>query len=213
MDVQLIECKLTCNCNHRIYNVILDDTEIETRVTVDPCSVASWIRKIETQNRSRLHRLIVGLDIEWRPKSNPVADRNPVATIQLCVGKSCLIYQVLHSRHIPRRLRHFLNNDDYTFVGVGIDRDVDKLWEDYNLEVSDIVDLREWAAEELNKKKLLNSGLKHLGRKIAGIEIEKPKSVTTSDWDERWLSREQICYACLDAYISFEVGRVLSAWY
>lgn len=90
---------------------------------------------------------------------------------------------------------------------------MDKLWEDYDLEVSNVVDLREWAAEELNKKKLLNSGLKYLGKKIAGIEIEKPKSVTTSAWDQRWLSRKQICYACIDAYISFEVGRVLSAWY
>ncbi|XP_049389368.1 Werner Syndrome-like exonuclease [Solanum stenotomum] len=215
MDVQLIEYELACNCNYRLYNVILDedDTEIETSVTVDPSTVSSWIKKIETENGSRLHRLIVGLDIEWRPNFNPVADRNPVATIQLCVGESCIIYQVLHSNHIPRRLRNFLNNDDYRFVGVGIRSDVDKLWEDYDLEVSNVVDLREWAAEELNKKKLLNKGLKYLGKKIAGIEIEKPKSVTTSAWDQRWLSRKQICYACLDAYISFEVGRVLSAWY
>ncbi|XP_055814871.1 3'-5' exonuclease-like [Solanum dulcamara] len=207
MAVKLTEYELACNCNYKLYDVVLDDTEIETTVTADPSVVSSWIKRIEIENGSRLHRLIVGLDIEWRPNFNPVA------TIQLCVGDYCIIYQIIHSNNIPRRLRKFLKNDDYRFVGVGIRSDVDKLWEDYGLEVSNTVDLREWAAEELNKKKLLNSGLKGLGKKIAGIEIEKPKNVTTSAWDRRWLSRKQICYACLDAYLSFEVGRVLSAWY
>lgn len=213
MAVKLTEYELTCNCDYKLYDVILDDTEIETTVTVDPFTVSAWIRKTETENESRLHRLIVGLDIEWRPNFTSGAGRNPVATVQLCVGNSCIIYQIIHSAHIPRRLRNFLKNDDYRFVGVGIRSDVDKLWEDYGLDVSNTVDIREWAAVELNKKKLLDSGLKDLGKKIAGIEIEKPKSVTTSAWDQRWLSRKQICYACLDAYISFQVGRVLSAWY
>ncbi|MCD9646069.1 hypothetical protein HAX54_035593 [Datura stramonium] len=213
MVVRLAEYELACKCNYKLYDVILDDTEIETSVTLDPSTVSSWIKKTEISNESRLHRLIVGLDIEWRPNFNSAAERNPVATIQLCVGNSCLIYQIIHSPYIPRRLRNFLKNDDYRFVGVGISSDVDKLWEDYGLEVSNTVDLREWAAEELNKKKLLNAGLQDLGKKIVGIEIEKPKKVTTSAWDQRWLSSKQICYACLDAYLSFEIGRLLSAWY
>ncbi|XP_055816355.1 3'-5' exonuclease-like [Solanum dulcamara] len=213
MAVKLTEYELDCKCDYKLYDVILDDTEIETTVTLSPSTVSSWINRTEILNESRLHRLIVGLDIEWRPNFKSGAGRNHVATVQLCVGNSCLIYQIIHSTYIPRRLRNFLNSDDYRFVGVGIHCDVDKLWEDYELEVSNTVDLREWASVELDKKKLINSGLKDLGKEIAGIEIEKPKSVTISAWDQRWLSPNQICYACLDAYLSFQVGRVLSAWY
>ncbi|XP_009782298.2 3'-5' exonuclease-like [Nicotiana tabacum] len=170
---------------------------------------------MEILNESRLHRLIVGLDIEWKPNfnSSAVAAQNPVATIQLCVGNYCLIYQILHSPKIPRRLRNFLQNDDYRFLGVGIKSDVKKLWDDYGLDVLNTVDLREWAAVELEKKDLRTAGLKDLVKEIVGKEIVKPKSVTMSDWDQRRLSPKQICYACLDAYLSFEVGRILSAWY
>ncbi|XP_016498347.1 3'-5' exonuclease-like [Nicotiana tabacum] len=212
MNVKIREYELTCKCPHKLYEVMLDDVEIETAVTHDPGSVSAWIKKIEISNESRLHRLIVGLDIEWLPNFTATAN-NPVATIQLCVGKSCLIYQILHSTKIPRRLRNFLQNDDYRFVGVGIKSDVKKLWDDYGVDVLNTVDLREWAAVELEKKELRTAGLKDLAKEIVGIEIVKPKSVTMSAWDQRWLSPKQICYACLDAYLSFEVGRLLSAWY
>ncbi|KAM3219516.1 hypothetical protein P3L10_024047 [Capsicum annuum] len=156
MGVKIEEYELTCNCNYRLYNVTF-----ETSVTRSASTVSAWINKIEIANESRLHRLIVGLDVEWRPNFNPIR----------------------------------------------IASDEKKLWEDYGLQVSNTVDLREWAPAELNEKRLLKAGLRYLGKEVAGIEIAKPKSVTVSDWDQRWLTSKQICYACLDA------GRLLSAWY
>lgn len=70
MGVKIEEYELTC----RLYNVTF-----ETSVTRSASTVSAWINKIEIANESRLHRLIVGLDVEWRPNFNPVA------TIQLCV--------------------------------------------------------------------------------------------------------------------------------
>ncbi|XP_055817418.1 3'-5' exonuclease-like [Solanum dulcamara] len=206
MNVKIRDHQLTFN-SHKLYDVFINDKEIETLVTRDPAKVCSWIDNTEASNQSRLHRLIVGIDIEWRP------GQNPVATLQLCVGKSCLIYQIIHAPSIPWRFRNFLNNDDYRFVGVGIEEDAKKLLNDYGIEVSNKVDLREWAAEELENENLRRFGLKKLVKQIVGIEIYKPKCVTLSAWDERWLSLDQICYACLDAYLSFEVGRLLSCWY
>ncbi|MCE3216557.1 hypothetical protein HAX54_006881 [Datura stramonium] len=212
MSVTIRDYELTFN-SHKLYDVCLDDTEIETLVTRDPAMVFSWIDNTENLNESRLHRLIVGIDVEWRPNFIPSAGQNPVATLQLCVGKSCLIYQIIHAPNIPWRLRNFLNNDDYRFVGVGIDSDAKKLWDDYGLQVANRVDLREWAAEELENENLRSAGLRNLVKEIVGTEICKPKSVTLSAWDQRWLSLDQICYACLDAYLSFLVGRLLSSWY
>ncbi|PHT56243.1 hypothetical protein CQW23_04729 [Capsicum baccatum] len=212
MSVRIKDYQLTCN-SHKQYDVIFDDTEIETIVTRDPAQVCSWINETEETNQCRLHRLIVGFDIEWRPNFYPGAGQNPVATLQLCVGTRCLIYQIIHAPSIPWRLRNFLNDDDYRFVGVGIENDAKKLLNDYGIELSDKVDLREWAAEELDNDNLRSAGLRDLVREVVGTQIFKPKSVTLSAWDERWLSLDQICYACLDAYLSFEVGRLLSSWY
>ncbi|KAG8372177.1 hypothetical protein BUALT_Bualt12G0039300 [Buddleja alternifolia] len=160
----------------------------------------------------RLDRLIVGLDVEWRPNFNHKCD-HPIATLQLCVAKSCLIFQIVHAPSIPRRLREFLGDPDYTFVGVGIKNDIKKLLDDYGLEVSNTRDLRSWAAKELDKKELRGVGLKELVKEVMGEEVEKPRSVTLSPWDDRLLTGDQVAYACLDAYFSFEIARRLSAWY
>lgn len=60
-------------------------------------------------------------------------------------------------------------------------------------------------------KELKNAGLKNMARFVLGKEMEKPKSVTRSRWDNRRLTPDQVHYACIDAYVSFEIGRVLTA--
>ena len=86
---------------------------------------------------------------------------------------------------------------------------MDKLLEDYGLNVASIVDLRTLASERLGAKELKNSGLKILAMRILGREMEKPKAITRSRWDNLWLTAHQVLYACIDAFISFEVGRRL----
>ncbi|KAK4412793.1 hypothetical protein Salat_2926500 [Sesamum alatum] len=199
---------------YELYDVIVDDEEIETLVTHDPDMVSEWINDTKTFNQCRLHRLIVGLDVEWRPPSSSSSCCfDPIATIQLCVATSCLIFQILYTSKLPRRLRKFLADPDYTFVGVGVKHDARRLWNYCGLEVSNTRDLRSWAAKELDKKELHGAGLKDLVREVLGEDMKKPKNVTLSRWDNRVLSRDQVVYACLDAYFSFEIGRRLSAWY
>lgn len=102
-----------------------------------------------------------------------------------------------------------MSNKSFTFVGVGIESDVEKLIEDYNLSVGKMVDLRVLASEVYGVKELKNSGIKDLGLRVLGKEIKKPKSVTMSRWDLEWLVPTQVQYACVDAYLSYEIGRVL----
>ncbi|KAK6124936.1 hypothetical protein DH2020_041318 [Rehmannia glutinosa] len=186
----------------KLYDVLLDDVEIETLVTYDSYKATAWVDNTELHHGCRLHRLIVG-----------ARHRHPVATLQLCVGKSCLIFQILRADKIPRRLREFLGNSDYTFVGVGIEGDVRKLRNDYGLEVAKTRDLGSWAGDELGRADLRYVGLKALAKEVVGVEIEKPQNVRLSRWDYHVLTEAQVTYACLDAYLSFEIGRRLSAWY
>lgn len=71
------------------------------------------------------------------------------------------------------------------------------------------VDLADLAAAKAVARR--GSGLKELARVVVGVEVSKPKNVTMSRWDAEWLSYQQIQYACVDAFLSFEIGRRLMA--
>ncbi|KAK9048004.1 hypothetical protein SSX86_033034 [Deinandra increscens subsp. villosa] len=193
---------------HKLYNVNFDDDTIFTMVTDTPSYVDSWIDDIERIHRRRLRSLVVGLDVEWRPNFGRNRE-NPVATLQLCVGRRCLIFQILYAPSIPQSLVDFLENPNYTFTGVGIEYDVNKLIDDYNLGVSNVKDVRRLAADAYGERELGNAGIKTLASRILGREIHKPKHITMSRWDDEWLSPAQVQYACIDAFLSFEMGRVL----
>ncbi|KAJ4951994.1 hypothetical protein NE237_028826 [Protea cynaroides] len=173
------------------------------------CSVVSqWLTSIQTIHDHCMTNLIVGLDIEWRPKFRPGA-KNPVAILQLCVDGRCLIFQIMHCDHVPPSLITFLNNQNYTFVGVEINSDVNSLIHDYGLSVSCTKDLRFLAAEKLEREELQRAGLKTLALVVLGKELKKPRNITLSKWDDLQLSNDQVCYACIDAFVSFEIGRYL----
>ncbi|XP_059668278.1 3'-5' exonuclease-like [Cornus florida] len=209
MDVDIVDYELPDD-THNLYDVTFFDSQIHTIVTHTSSFVDGWISDIEHIHSRRLHRLIVGLDVEWRPSFNRYIE-NPVATLQLCVGRRCLIYQLLYAGGIPQSLIDFLGNPNYTFVGVGIDSDVEKLTGDHGLVVATTVDLRGLAAAEYGLRELRNSGLKELARRVLGKELEKPRRITMSRWDNEWLTADQVQYACLDAFLSFEIGRCLNA--
>ncbi|KAM7505196.1 hypothetical protein LguiB_004100 [Lonicera macranthoides] len=189
---------------HNTYTITFHTTTLHTLVTHTPSFVENWI-STHTATTPQL----IGLDVEWRPNFSRQSD-NPIATLQLSTSQNCLVFQILHSPSIPQSLTNLLSNRDYTFVGVGIDEDTEKLLFDYGLGVANPVDLRVWAKEK-GFGDLKNAGLKEMSRVLLGKEVVKPKRVTMSRWDSEWLYPEQVQYAALDAFLSFEIGRVLSA--
>ncbi|MFS7949622.1 putative DNA helicase [Helianthus anomalus] len=189
---------------HNLYDVTFFHHTISTIVTDTPSFVDTWISDTHRLN----HSPIVGLDVEWRPNQSRNIE-NPVATLQLCNGHRCLIFQILHAPSVPQSLKNFLRNPNYTFTGVGIESDVEKLVEDYNLGVEKMVDVRTLAAEAYGVRELKNAGIKSLTERVLGKEVSKPKGVTLSRWDNQWLTPAQVQYACVDAFLSFEIGRVL----
>ncbi|KAF8398118.1 hypothetical protein HHK36_017043 [Tetracentron sinense] len=193
---------------HQLFEVTFFNDCIEALLTHTPSMVDSWITNIEYLHHHRLNSLIVGLDLQWRPSFGPTT-QNPAAILQLCVGRNCLIFQLLHSPTIPPSLSNFLNNPDYTFVGVGIGEDVQKLLVDHGLQVSRTVDLRSLAASVLNRMDLDNAGLRRLAREVLEKDVERPTRITLSGWDSESLTLAQVQYACVDAFLSFEIGRTL----
>ncbi|CAO1945906.1 unnamed protein product [Urochloa humidicola] len=193
--------------NNGHYVVEFDEDAIRTTLTYSGDTVDSWLDEIYRVHRRRLHRLVVGLDVEWRPSYSYYAP--PVALLQLCVGRRCLVFQLLHADYIPDALFDFLADERFTFVGVGIDDDAAKLRAGYGLEVACTEDLRGLAANELGNPALRSAGLHVLVWEVMGVQMRKPYHVRVSAWDSPVLSYNQLMYAAVDAFASFEVGRRL----
>ncbi|KAF7096068.1 hypothetical protein CFC21_098074 [Triticum aestivum] len=190
-----------------VTSVDFEDDTITATVTSSGDAVKAWLRQIRYVYRWVYHKLIVGLDVEWRPSYGRA--QNPVALLQLCVGRRCLVFQLLHADFVPPALHRFLANPDFRFVGVGVQDDGGRLSDDYGLEVANAVDLRDLAADEMRRPWLRQAGLKDVAGVVMGANLQKPRRVTMGPWDACRLSQEQIQYACIDAFVSFEVGRKL----
>ncbi|RZC73316.1 hypothetical protein C5167_048793 [Papaver somniferum] len=141
-----------------VYGVTISNEEIRTVVTKEDSAIESWIEWISNEyDDDYINYPIVGLDVEWKPPFGP--HPNHIATLQLCVDRRCLIFQIIHADGVPESIDGFLKDTNYRFVGVGIQSDVDKLGSDYNICVENVFDLRNLAAEKYGRKDLKNAGL------------------------------------------------------
>ncbi|CAL9782092.1 unnamed protein product, partial [Musa acuminata subsp. burmannicoides] len=181
-----------------------DSDHIYTTVTASGSDV-EWIDEILRIHRRRLNRLVVGLDAEWRlllpPRTPSPSSSSASAAAASCSSSSTPTTSLL--------LADFLADHRFTFVGVGVDGDAERLDEEQNLQIANTVDLRTLAADKMGQRGLKNAGLARLAAEVMGLEVWKPKRVTMSHWDRRYLNYEQISYACSDAFLSFEIGRRL----
>ncbi|KAL2928878.1 Werner syndrome ATP-dependent helicase [Bienertia sinuspersici] len=183
--------------NYTAYDITCFNHKIRTIVTCCPTVVTSWINHIRNQKPNHPFSL-AGLDTEWL---------HPIAILQLCVGPNCLIYQLIHTPWVPSVLEDFLGDPHYTFTGLGISGDSKMLSKDYKLELSCLMDVGKVATKE--GKVRVNAGLKEVAKAVLGWEMEKNKAITLSKWNKEVLDDEQVLYACLDAFVSYHLGREL----
>ncbi|MQL71105.1 hypothetical protein Taro_003405, partial [Colocasia esculenta] len=162
--------------------------KVDGTVTALGAVVEDWLRHVQHIHRCCLNSLVVGLDVEWRPNFGCGVD-NPSAILQLCI---------LYADYVPDRLADFLEDEQFTFVGVGVDEDANNLDRHWGLAVGRTRDLRHLVAEASHLPEMRGCGLAWL--------VEEDSNVTLSRSDQRWLSREQIMYAVTDDFLSFEIG-------
>ncbi|MCD7446907.1 hypothetical protein HAX54_018878 [Datura stramonium] len=95
-------------------------------------------------HQRRLHKLLIGLDIEWRAPNNPTEEIPSAALLQLCVGRRCLLFQLLHTDYIPNSLHAFLGNPT-SRLWKASSQDAEKLCKDHGLFVANPMDLNRLA--------------------------------------------------------------------
>ncbi|GLT43102.1 hypothetical protein SLA2020_170740 [Shorea laevis] len=186
--------------------VFLSGEVIYVTVTDKAAVVDSWVQNIRSMYNGQ--QVIVGLDSEWRPNQFPFMS-NKTAVLQLCVDTKCLILQLFYLDRVPQSLRDFLGDPNFTFVGVEVARDAEKLRIEYRLHCSNVADVREITMKRWPTLFYGKPRLKDIANLVPGLHMPKPVDVCRSDWQSRVLDAEQIQYACIDAYASYKIGQRL----
>ncbi|CAN6209115.1 unnamed protein product [Urochloa humidicola] len=190
---------------------------VQTTVTARPAVARRWVYVTLWRERRRLHSaagLTVGLGVQWTPPFRfrcrlPAGAEPRPGTLQLCVGNRCLVFQLARAGGgaVPQILRRFLSDGRVTFAAYNVGSDRRKLRVHHGLEVESALELRGAAAGMAG-----NASMAAMADRLLGIRrgvVEKPEKVSTSRWDGAILSREQVRYAAVDAYISCRLGVLL----
>ena len=152
---------------------------------------------------------IVGLDVEY---TWPSGSTQKAAVIQLCVGVHVLLYHVSVADEHCQKLKDFLLDKDYTFVGVDIENDKKKLRR-VGLEIGNFVDIQTiWRVPDQQKIKDKDSLVDYAGSIIHHRYKTMKNSFMEEDhhvWATAPLSLKHIYYASMDGYATYEVYRRL----
>ncbi|XP_020221067.1 Werner Syndrome-like exonuclease [Cajanus cajan] len=199
---------------HHLYTVHIHGVHVTVTVTASASVVKRWLSSTLYFRRryAYLNRLVVGLGVQWTPGgSNPPAD-----TLQLCIGRRCLVFQLARADHVPTCLRTFLNHPFHTFVGFWNHSDRRKLESsEHCLEMwRDPLDLRLWAetVDDDDDESLARASVEVIIEKCLDYEVEQRSEISMSDWDRKYLSHDQVVYATVDAHCAFLIGRNSRLW-
>ncbi|KAF9229578.1 ribonuclease H-like protein [Gyrodon lividus] len=149
----------------------------------------------------------LGFDLEWRPNYHKGQKENPVAVVQLASSDIVVLLQISAMSEFPTQLRELLNSPNWIKAGVSIQKDCEKLHNDYGVSVRNCVELSLLARTADNNrwkgKYTAPLGLAKLLETYQGETLAKGK-VQRSNW-ELPLSQRQLEYAANDAHAGYVI--------
>ncbi|KAM0853819.1 hypothetical protein ACQ4PT_050831 [Festuca glaucescens] len=190
---------------HCIYEVrVAGHTTVTTTVTAHPGVTRRWVYKTLWIKAHRLRSgagLTVGMGVQWTPPFRRLGAEPRPGTLQLCSGRRCLVFQIAQAGgDVPAILRRFLDDARVAFVAYNIGSDCRKLRDYHGLEVACPQELRAVTG-------MGNASMERMAEQVLGWRgVKKTKSLGTSKWDGRRLSKNQVIYASIDACISHCIG-------
>ena len=170
----------------------------------------------------------IGIDLEWRPRTlyatKEAASNQHAALLQVATRKECFVIDLLaicHPLQLPE-CAHLLRS---AISGAMRARDITKLGFDINSDLVQIesvpglegatqgaVSIRDVQADActmlgISRKQPI--GLSKLAAALFGAPIDK--SLQTSDWASRPLTRDQLLYAATDAWVLLPLADALDS--
>lgn len=190
---------------HQDYSVDFFGVDLIVTVTPTPSVIRKWIHRVVFNHRrsQRSNPLVVGVGVQWTPANYDL----PAETLQLCVGKRCIIIQLSHCDRVPQILRRFLADPEVTFVGVWNNQDARKLKQSsHRLEIVEPLDIRHYV-EDSEGYSLKRCSFEEIVETCMGYRgVRLDPRISMSDWGVYDLRHEQILQASVDAYVCCKLG-------
>lgn len=190
--------------HRRTYEVNFFGTTITTTVTSTPSVMRRWLfGAIYRLRRRGFNPSVVGMGVQWRPSGNDYA-----ATLQICIGRLCLIIQLFRTDTVPNILRRFLLDESYTFVGFWNYCDAWRLEKcEHGLEMARRpLDMRLFV-EKKDGRSLRRASFETIVEECLGYRgVGLDRAICMSNWEDYVLSEDQVSQATVDAYVAFLMG-------
>lgn len=145
---------------------------------------------------------VLGFDTETRP-SFKKGKVNEVSLLQLSSASIAYIFR-LNKIGLPEELCEILASEKVNKVGVAIHDDILSLQKLNSFEPNGFVELQHY----VKNFGIADNGLKKLTANILGFKISKRQQ--TSNWESEVLSEAQIIYAATDAWVCYEIFKILN---
>ncbi|XBJ26356.1 hypothetical protein VPH35_003794 [Triticum aestivum] len=178
---------------HRTQEVHVAGRTTLATVTSNPGVVRRWVYTTRWRSRRRLCSgagLTVGMGVQWTPSFRRLPDgaEPRPATLQLCSGRRCLVFQIgrAGAGRVPLVLRRFLEDA--------------RLSAHYGLRVACPRELRKVTG-------MGNASMESMAEQVLGWRgVKKAQRVGAGNWDVSTLSKKQVRYAATDAFVSYCLG-------
>jgi hypothetical protein len=177
--------------------------------------VKDWIDKHVFLSHSGSSKpTVVGFDTEWRPSMHNRKGENATSLVQIATRNNqqenhTLLVQLNKLPEFPNALKDLIQSKEVVKTGVGILADLRKVCDDHSFTLDDgaWTDIGEVAGRmQIDSPK---KNLKSLTETLIGVEVEKSRRITMSNWASKTLSPQQIQYAAYDAVMSLDVYTAL----
>lgn len=154
-----------------------------------------------------LHVGQVGFDTESKPTFQKGEKSEGPHVLQFSTTDRAYIFQS-HVKETLPVIASLLESEDIQKIGFGLRGDLTHIWHRFGIRPSSILDL------DLSFRKLGYRnpvGAKSAIAMLFQRRLQKSRSVTTSNWANRTLTKEQLIYAANDAYAALKVYHALQA--
>lgn len=156
----------------------------------------------------------VGFDAEWAPDHTADSD-NPISVLQLAFPRSRRVYVLQLNRmgnKLPPQVQMMLVNPEVRKLGFAVDTNDRKKMATSGIAVTNgsVTDIQEPCARALGLSAGTQLSLKNAAFGLLGLNMDKDKRISCSDWASKDLTPQQVRYAALDAWVPLRLCYMLS---
>ena len=113
-------------------------------------------------------------------------------------------------------MKRFLTEEDHIFTSAHIENDAKRLWDNFNITITNPIDLQLVVPEAAAEYKHLGGPHPEYGVRRSSLEkiasevlclphLRKLAGANHDHWHERYLDIFQVRYTAIDAYLSYEI--------